>query len=136
MDINRPVENPALLDGSNRGMRIMEKEIDETAQCYERFLQILRQMSMDAKEQINLLKGTVVADELANDFSEIAMMCAEELLENEWLTREQFMLAKSIDEMLDVMSERKELWTEEALRDAEEWKKCREKGKLLLSMME
>ena len=114
----------------------MEKEIDETAQCYERFLQILRQMSMDAKEQINLLKGTVVADELANDFSEIAMMCAEELLENEWLTREQFMLAKSIDEMLDVMSERKELWTEEALRDAEEWKKCREKGKLLLSMME
>ena len=45
-------------------------------------------------------------------------------------------LAKSIDEMLVNMSERKELWSEEALFSAEEWEECRKKGKLLLEMLE
>lgn len=114
----------------------MEKNIEEMVQYYDRFIEILKQMSMNAEEQINLLKGTAIADELASDFSEIAMMYAEKLLENEWLTEEQLLIAKSIDEMLDVMSKRKELWTEEALRSADEWKECRKKGKILLSMIE
>lgn len=114
----------------------MEKDIEEIIQCYDRFIEIVNQMSMNAKEQIAELKGTVVADELASDFSEIGMIYAKELLENEWITQEQFMIAKYIDEMLGIMSKRKELWTEEALLNAKEWEECRKKGRLLLSMLQ
>ena len=93
----------------------MEKDIEEIVQCYDRFVDIVKEISMNAKEQIIKLKGTIIADELASDFSEIA---------------------KSIDEMLVNKSERKELWSEEALFSAEEWEECRKKGKLLLEMLE
>ena len=56
----------------------MEKDIEEIMQCYDRFIDIVKQMSMTATEQIAKLKGTVVADELASDFSEIGMMYAKE----------------------------------------------------------
>ena len=59
----------------------MEKDTEEIMQCYDRFIDIVKQISMDAKEQIAKLKGTVVADELASDFSEIGMMYAKELLQ-------------------------------------------------------
>lgn len=114
----------------------MEKDIKEIMQCYDRFIDIVKQMSMNAEEQIAKLKGTVVADELASDFSEIGMLYAKELLENDWITQEQYMFAKSIDEMLVSMSKRSELWTEDALLNAEEWEKCRKKGGLLLEMLE
>ena len=102
----------------------MGKDIEELMQCYDRFVDIVKQISMNANGQIVKLKGTIVADELANDFSEIGMMYAKELL------------AKTIDEMLVNMSKRKELWSEEALFNAEEWDECRKKGNLLLKMME
>ena len=114
----------------------LKKDIEEIVQCYDRFVDIVKEISMNAKEQIIKLKGTIIADELASDFSEIGMMYAKELLENEWLTQEQYTIAKSIDEMLVNMSERKELWSEEALFSAEEWEECRKKGKLLLEMLE
>lgn len=114
----------------------MEKDIEEIMQYFDRFIDIVKQMSMDAKEQLAKLKETAVTDELANDFSEIGMMYAKELLENEWITQEQYMIAKSIDEMLENMSKRSELWTEDALLNAEEWEECRKKGKLLLEMLE
>lgn len=114
----------------------MEKDIEEIMQYYDRFINIVKQMSMNAKEQITKLKGTVVADELASDFSEIGMMYAKELLKNEWITQEQYIIAKSIDEMLVSMSKRNELWTENALLNAEEWEQCRKKGRLLLEMLE
>lgn len=114
----------------------MEKNIEEIMQCYDRFVDIIKQISMNAREQIVKLNGTIIADELASDFSEIGMMYAKELLENEWLTQEQYTIAKSIDEMLGAMSERKELWSEEALFSAEEWEECRKRGKLLLETLE
>lgn len=49
----------------------MGKDIEELMQCYDRFVDIVKQISMNANEQIVKLKGTIVADELANDFSEI-----------------------------------------------------------------
>ena len=102
----------------------MGKDIEELMQCYDRFVDIVKQISMNANGQIVKLKGTIVADELANDFSEIGMMYAKELLENEWITQEQYTIAKTIDEMLVNMSKRKELWSEEALFNAEEWEEC------------
>ena len=119
-----------------RESTIMGKDIEELMQCYDRFVDIVKQISMNANEQVIKLKGTIVADELANDFSEIGMMYAKELLENEWITREQYTIAKTIDEMLVNMSKRKELWSEEALFNAEEWDECRKKGNLLLKMIE
>lgn len=114
----------------------MEKDIEEIMQSYDRFLDIVKQMSMNAKEQIAKLKGTIVADELASDFSEIGLMYAKELLKYEWITEEQYIIAKSIDEMLVCMSKRNGLWTEDALLKAEEWEACRKKGSLLLEMLE
>lgn len=62
----------------------MEKDIEEIVQCYDRFVDIVKEISMNAKEQIIKLKGTIIADELASDFSEIGMMYAKELLEK-WM---------------------------------------------------
>lgn len=114
----------------------MEKDIDEIMQYYDRFIDIVKQMSMTATEQIAQLEGTVVADELANDFSEIGMMYAKELLESEWITQEQYIMAKSIDDILISMSKKIELWTEDALLNAEEWEECRKRGGLLLETLE
>ena len=105
-------------------------------QCYDRFIDIVKQMAMNAKEQIAKLNGTVVTDELASDFSEIGMRYAKGLLENEWINQEQYTIAESIDEMLVSMSKRKELWTEDALLNAKEWEECRKKGSLLLEKLE
>lgn len=116
--------------------KIVEKDIEEIMQCYDRFVDIVKQMSMTATEQIAKLKGTVVADELASDFSEIGMAYAKELLEREWISQEQYIIAKSIDEMLIGMSKKNELWTEDALLNAEEWEECRKKGGLLLETLE
>lgn len=116
--------------------KIVEKDIEEIMQCYDRFTDIVKQISMTATEQIAKLKGTVVADELASDFSEIGMMYAKELLESEWISQEQYIIAKSIDEMLICMFRKNELWTEDALLNAEEWEECRRKGGLLLETLE
>lgn len=114
----------------------MKKDIEEIMLYYDRFVHIAEQISLDANHQIARLKGTVVADELASDFSEIGMVYARELLEEEWITREQFAIAESIDEMLAGMSDRNELWTEDALINAEEWENCRKKGDMLLKTLE
>ena len=44
----------------------MEKDIEEIVQCYDRFVDIVKEISMNAKEQIIKLKGTIIADELAS----------------------------------------------------------------------
>lgn len=64
------------------------------------------------------------------------MMYAKELLESEWITQEQYIMAKSIDEILISMSKKNELWTEDALLNAEEWEKSRKRGGLLLETLE
>lgn len=63
-------------------------------------------------------------------------MYAKELLESEWITQEQYIMAKSIDEILISMSKKNELWTEDALLNAEEWEKSRKRGGLLLETLE
>lgn len=114
----------------------MKKDIEEIMLNYNRFVHIVEQISLDAQKQIERLKGTVVADELASDFSEIGMVYARDLLEEEWITKEQFDIAESIDEMLASMSDRNELWTEDALINAGEWGNCRKKAGMLLKTLE
>ncbi|EGO2824420.1 hypothetical protein FKY78_02865 [Enterococcus faecalis] len=102
---------------------------------YGRVIENLQEFSMPAEEQIKKLKGFTVADEIASDFSDITLNYAKELFENNWITLEQYQQFLDIDEKLDDMSKNKALWCEEALKNASEWKKCREVGaELLISL--
>lgn len=107
-------------------------EIEELVQYYDGFIEIVKQTAMPVEEQIVKLRGTAIADEIALDFSEIGMQYAKILLENGWITEEQFLIAKSIDKDFEGMSQKKELWSEEALLTAREWKECREKAREIL----
>ena len=113
-----------------------ENEIDEVMLLYDNFVEIVRQLSMSAKEQIMKLEGTVVTDEVASDFSEIGMLYAQKLLSCGWITQEQFGLAQEIEEKLKEMSQKKELWNNDALSNSVEWKDCRKRGKNLLQTLE
>ena len=114
----------------------MEKEIDEIMQIYDRFIEVVKEFSMDSEKQLEKLKGFAVADEIANDFCEIGMMYAKELVESEWITIEQFEIAKEVENELNQMSSHKELWDEDALLNSQQWEDCREKGKVLLLTLE
>ena len=70
-----------------------EYDIDKIMQEYDAFVEIVRQISVSAEEQIQKLKGTVVTDEIATDFSEIGVPYARNLLVYGWITQEQFKLA-------------------------------------------
>ena len=59
---------------------VKENDIDTIMQWYDRFTEIVRQLSMDADEQLQKLNGTVVTDEIALDYSEIGMLYAQKLL--------------------------------------------------------
>lgn len=55
-------------------------------------------------------KGTVVTDEIANDFSKIGIPYARDLFLGGWITQEQFELAQGIEEKLEQMTQKKESW--------------------------
>ena len=106
--------------------------IDDIAQIYDRFIEILEEFSLTPYEQIEKLHGTVVADELATDFSEIGMVYAKLLKDNQWLTEEQYKLMESIDNTLNEMSKQKSFWSNKALVNSNEWASCRKKCEKLL----
>ncbi len=109
-----------------------ESNIDEIMQWYDNFTEIVRQLSASAEEQIQRLKGTVVTDEVASDFSEIGMQYAQKLLSYGWITQEQYNIAQGIEKKLEEMTQKKELWNNNALSSAAEWESCRKSGKELL----
>lgn len=113
----------------------MDKDMEEIMVYYDRLLEIVKQISMKAEDQIEKLKGTVVADEIASDFSDIGMIYARELFKSNLITQEQYNIVKSIDEILDAMSKDQSLWTEDALKNSKEWEYCRMIGKVLLSTL-
>lgn len=111
--------------------------IEEMIQTYERLVENVDQFSMAPQKQIEKLKGTVVSDEVASDFSEIGKIYAKQLFDNEWISKDQFLLVEEIDKKLEIMSSNKNLWNDNALLTAREWHECRELGKkLLISLKE
>ena len=110
--------------------------MDEIMQLYDRFVQIVKQLSASAEEQIQMLRGTAVTDEIALDFSESGMPYARELLKYGWITQEQFNIAQNIDNKLEEMSQKKELWNDAALISSTEWAACRKYGMNLLRTLE
>ena len=113
-----------------------ENDIDEIMQWYDNFTEIVKQLSLSAEEQIQKLKGTVVTDEIASDFLEIGMPYAQKLLNYGWITKEQFKIAQNIEKKLEQMTQKKELWNEEALLSSAEWNNCRKSGMDLLQTLE
>ena len=113
-----------------------ENDIDEIMRWYDNFTEIVKQLSMSAEEQIRKLKGTVVTDEIASDFSEIGMLYAQKLLSYGWITQEQFKLAQDIEEKLEQMTQKKELWNDDALLNSAEWNNCRKRGMELMQTLE
>ena len=113
-----------------------DNNIDEVLQWYESFVEIVRQLSLNAEDQIQKLKGTVVTDEIASDFSEIGMPYAEKLLSYGWITQEQLNHAQKIGKMIDRMTQNKELWNDDALLNSDEWNNCRKSGRALLQTLD
>ena len=113
-----------------------EISIDEMVQWYDSFTEIVRQLSLSADDQIQKLKGTVVSDEIASDFSDVGMPYAEKLFRGGWITEEQFRLAQNIKKKLEDMTKKQELWNNNALSTAKEWADCRKLGMKLLQTLE
>ena len=110
--------------------------IDEIVQLYDSFTEIVRQLSLSPEDQIQKLKGTVVPDEIASDFSVIGMPYAEKLFRGGWITVEQFRFAKNIEKKLEDMTKKQELWNNNALSTAKEWADCRKLAMKLLQTLE
>lgn len=110
----------------------MTYNIEELVQLYSRLIENIEQLNLPAKEQIEKLKGFVVADEIASDYSDIGLAYAKILVENEWITEEQYEKMKVIDFYFEKMSGNTDLWTNEALRKSAEWEECRDLAKRLL----
>ncbi|MBO0453174.1 hypothetical protein JZO85_12890 [Enterococcus sp. MJM16] len=111
-------------------------ELDELLNLFNRVVKNLYDFTAPADKQIERLKGFAVADEIASDFSDISMKYVKILFENEWITGEQYQDFLNIDKKLHQMSKtNKDIWDENALKNAEEWKECRDMGLEILKSL-
>lgn len=113
-----------------------EKNVEELMLMHKRIIGNLEEFSMPAKQQMEKLKDFVVTDELASDFSDIALQYAKILFDNGWLTKEQLDMFLVVDKKLEGMSNNEDLWSDEALETSIEWAECREQGKEILKTFE
>ncbi|EAC9069170.1 hypothetical protein LD290_000339 [Listeria monocytogenes] len=113
-----------------------EKNVEELMLMHKRIIENLEEFSMPAKQQMEKLKDFVVTDELASDFSDIALQYAKILFDNGWLTKEQLDMFLVVDKKLEGMSNNEDLWSDEALETSIEWAECREQGKEILKTFE
>ena len=122
-------------DSYVKGLKIVIEDVDMLLLLFSRVIENLYEFTAPADKQIERLKGTVVADEIASDFSDISLKYVNILFEDEWITEEQYQDFLEIDKKLDEMSDNKNLWDEDALKNAEEWKECRTMGIRLLKSL-
>ncbi|EAE5709675.1 TPA: hypothetical protein ACSZAV_02285 [Listeria monocytogenes] len=109
-----------------------EKDLEGLMLMHKRIIGNLEEFSMPAKQQMEKLKDFVVTDELASDFSDIALQYAKILFDNGWLTKEQLDMFLIVDKKLEGMSNNEDFWSDEALETSIEWAECRERGKEIL----
>lgn len=104
----------------------------EAEQCYDLLVGTLEQLGLPAEQQLQKLKGTDVADELALDFCNIGMPEAQKLYEIDWVTQEQLQTLSVLFDKLNDMGKTAALWTGDALRSSAEWETCREQARAVL----
>ncbi|EEO3350167.1 hypothetical protein LUX36_001439 [Listeria monocytogenes] len=109
-----------------------EKNLEKLMLMHKRIIENLEEFSMPAKQQMEKLKDFVVTDELASDFSDIALQYAKILFDNGWLTKEQLDMFLIVDKKLEGMSNNEDFWSDEALETSIEWAECRKQGKAIL----
>ncbi|EAC3040293.1 hypothetical protein FU135_12720 [Listeria monocytogenes] len=109
-----------------------EKDLEGLMLMHKRIIGNLEEFSMPAKQQMEKLKDFVVTDELASDFSDIALQYAKILFDNGWLTKEQLDMFLIVDKKLEGMSNNEDFWSDEALETSIEWAECRKQGKAIL----
>lgn len=110
----------------------MYDDVEELLKIYELFISGLKFFSSSFEKQYINLKYAAMADELASDFTMGELPRAEILLRNDWITNEQFEKVVEIVNYLKEMNNKKDLWNEEAVKDAKEWEHCRQMAKDLL----
>lgn len=108
---------------------------EELMQLYTNAMEIIDQLAMDSEQQIERLKDTAITDEIALDFCESAKCYIEILLKNSWINQDCYNLTLKIAGKFDEMSKDELLWTEDALKENQEWEECRILGKMLSKMM-
>lgn len=86
-------------------------------------------LSSDYTAQKENFQFAVLPDELASDFCETDFQRARILHEHGWITNQQMEMASQIRDYFERMNQDKNLWTDEALKNAPEWEHCRELGK-------
>ncbi|EPN5206765.1 hypothetical protein ACT0VO_000707 [Listeria monocytogenes] len=109
-----------------------EKDLEGLMLMHKRIIENLEEFSMPAKQQMEKLKDFVVTDELASDFSDIALQYAKILFDNGWLTKGQLDMFLIVDKKLEGMSNNEDFWSDEALETSIEWAECRKQGKAIL----
>lgn len=102
---------------------------------YERMLESVNILSVDANKQIEKLEGWDVEDELALSFYNDVVLMSDTLLSSGKINEEIHKKIMEINSYLDDMSKDKDLWTNEQLKESPKWMMCREKSKELLTML-
>lgn len=103
---------------------------------YRQMIKAVDLIKSDAESQINRLKGCHVTDEIALTFYNDATNSAKILLDENLISNTQYDLIININNELEIMSENKEIWTDDELKNNFEWEKCRKKGLELLMRLE
>lgn len=111
-------------------------EVEELLQLYERMVDNIKQLSLNAFEQLKKLKGYMATDEIASDYCNVAKPYAFILFENGWISKDSLDMIVRVDKKIEEMTKHKELWTDRALIEANEWKECRELACKLLNLLE
>ncbi|MGC6768491.1 hypothetical protein [Enterococcus sp. LJL51] len=119
-----------------KGVKSMNYDIEELSKIYDFFIGGIKFFSSDFNKQSQHLKNAVLSDELASDFLYTDFVRAEILYEHEWITKKQMELMSKIKLMLEQMGLDKDLWDDDAVKNSEEWEKCRKMGKELLKSLD
>lgn len=100
----------------------------------ENILYVLRLLAASADEQLEILAGMCVADELALETNRVFMV-AKETLERGLITYNQFEGLKELDDFFTRMSDgqHQDFWTDEALVRRPEWEQVRRTAQRLLA---
>lgn len=102
---------------------------------YNRMLESVRILALSADEQISVLNGCVVSDEIALSFHDDVGTWAEVLINNKLINTKQYQKILEIDNKFDKMSDDKSLWTDEQLKSSDIWGECRKMGQELLDSL-
>ncbi len=113
----------------------MEYDLEILSDIFDLFLEELKFFSSDFEVQYQRFQRSDITEDLANEFGDIEKERGRILLENGWLTEEQYDIILEIDKKLDSMSTNKNLWDNDALEHSEEWKSCKKMGLELLASL-